>query len=781
MCMEDNREKIIKAVESHKKNTCTTGDILHDLGMDSSSDFIALETELKSMEKEMELVRGANGTWLTRKQADIYEGKISVNKKGLGFIDRDNDESVRIESADQNSALNGDTVLYQCPPWEIYGRVVKVLKRAHTKVVGTVIGSRRLKFVPDDEKLGDKRIRLSVPEEMNLVEGLKIQCTITSYGKNTLDLTVDKIIGHKDDPGVDILSILLEHDIEPEFPEEVMEETMRIPQSVSEEEKAGRRDLTGEITVTIDGDDSKDFDDAVSVVKNDKGWLLKVSIADVSHYVTEGSALDKEALKRGCSTYVTDRVVPMLPHQLSNGICSLNPHVVRLTNTCEMQVDENGVVTDYQVYPSFICSTERMTYHNVNLILDGDEALCAQYAHLGTLFTDLADCADAIRRHRTAKGAIDFDSNEAKIVVDEMGNPISIELRERGHAERMIEDCMIAANCCVANQMKWANLPCVYRIHEEPQAKRIKNFLRASLLLGHKLVPGKSGVHPLELQNYLNSVKNTPEFPVLSMMLLRCMQKAKYDPNCVGHFGLAEEEYLHFTSPIRRYPDLIVHRMLRKYVYEGCTDKHQIVRDEGLMQEYSEQSSVRERASQDAEFACDDMKKAQYMEDHIGEVFEGIITSVTAFGFYVELPNTIEGLVHITTLGDDYYYYDEDRMQLIGADYEKIYRLGQQVKVVVLAASRETGNIDFGIFKGKKMKKPSKRKRKEEKIEERKPSSSDRKPASSGRRPASSKRRPGAYRSDKHSFRHNRKRTGGGYARNKKQGERSRRKPKGKA
>ena len=761
--MKDNREEIVKAVESHKKNTCTTSDILNDLGLDSSSGFIALEKELKAMEEDMELVHGANGTWLSRNQAGIYEGKISVNKKGLGFIDRENGESVRIFPEDQNSAMNGDMVLYRCVKWQTFGEVVRVLKRAHTKVVGTVVGNYRPQFVLDDEKLRDKRTRLSVPDGFPLIEGLKLQCTITGYGKNTLDLTVDRIIGHKDDPGVDILSILLEHEIEPEFPEEVMEETMRIPQSVSEQEKEGRRDLTNEITVTIDGDDSKDFDDAVSVVKNDKGWLLKVSIADVSHYVTEGSALDKEALKRGCSTYVTDRVVPMLPHQLSNGICSLNPHVVRLTNTCEMQVDESGAVTDYHVYPSFICSTERMTYHNVNLILDGDEALCEQYSHLGTLFTDLADCADAIRRHRVAKGAIDFDSNEAKIVVDEMGNPTSIELRERGHAERMIEDCMIAANCCVANQMKWANLPCVYRIHEEPQAKRIKNFVNASTLLGHRLVLGKSGVHPLELQHYLNSVKNTPEYPVLSMMLLRCMQKAKYDPNCVGHFGLAEEEYLHFTSPIRRYPDLIVHRMLRKYVYEGCTDQHQLVKDEGLMHEYSEQSSVRERASQDAEFACDDMKKAQYMEDHIGEVFEGIITSVTSFGFYVELPNTIEGLVHITTLGDDYYEYDEDHMLLYGMGTDKVYRIGQKVKVVVLAASRESKNIDFGVFKGKKMKKPSTRNRRTEKG------------------PSSFKGKPKVNRREKHSFRHDKKKTGGGYARNKKQGERSRRKPKGKA
>lgn len=761
--MEDIRNRIIAAVERRKKNTCTTEDLRSEFHADSSSAFVELEQTLNEMEKNFELVRISNGTWLTPEQDGLAVGRLSVNSKGLGFIDRENAEAVKIAPEDQGDALHGDTVLYRCQKWQTYGEVVHVVERAHTKVIGTIVGSSRPKFVLDNEKLRNKQIRLHTPEGFSAVEGLKLQCDITGYGKKTLDLTLDRVVGHKDDPGVDILSVLLEHDIQPEFPDEVMEETSAIAQEVSEEEKMGRKDLTEDITVTIDGDDSKDFDDAVSVVKNEKGWILKVSIADVSHYVTEGSALDQEAEKRGCSTYVTDRVVPMLPHQLSNGICSLNPHVVRLTNTCEMQVLPDGSIEEYRVYPSFIRSTERMTYHNVNLILDGDEDLQQKYAHLGTMFTDLADCADAIRKHRVGKGAIDFDSNEAKITVDEQGDPVSIELRERGHAERMIEDCMIAANCCVANQMKWANLPCVYRIHEEPQAKKIKNFLRASAMLGHKLVLGKSAVHPLELQRYLTSVKDTPEYPVLSMMLLRCMQKAKYDPNCVGHFGLAEEEYLHFTSPIRRYPDLIVHRMLRKYVFEGCTDQHQLVKDEGMMQEYSEQSSVRERASQDAEYECDDMKKAQFMEKHIGERFEGIITSVTAYGFYVELPNTVEGLVYIHSLNDDYYSFDEDRMELRGSHHHKVYRLGQQVKVIVMAASRESRNVDFAVDTGRIQTEQFRRNGK------------------AGRGSSSHRGAPKIKRVERRSFRRSSGKTGGGYGKRKKQSERSGRKPKGKA
>ena len=403
------------------------------------------------------------------------------------------------------------------------------------------------------------------------------------------------------------------HDIVAEFPEEVMEQVHTIPQEVPADDLKGRTDLSNEITVTIDGDDSKDFDDAVAVKKNEKGWVLKVSIADVSHYVTWNSPLDLEARKRGCSTYVTDRVVPMLPHELSNGICSLNPHVIRLTLTAEMQISRDGKVKDYKIYPSFIRSTERMTYNNVNQILDGDAEMQKKYAHLGTLFTDLANCADVIRRERRSKGAIDFASSEAEIKVDEKGHPISIEPKHHGHAEEIIEDCMIAANVTVANFLKWQEIPAIYRIHEEPTAKRIKNFVNMSEQMGHKLVVGKSEIYPNELQRYLDSVSDTDEYTVLSMMLLRCMQKARYDSHCIGHFGLAEDEYLHFTSPIRRYPDLVVHRMLRKYSFEQCTDLEERKNDEQLCQEYADQSSVRERESSDAEFDCDDMKKAEYM------------------------------------------------------------------------------------------------------------------------------------------------------------------------
>lgn len=693
--MEELKEQILKYIEEHPKGKRKFTNIVDAFDMHSDSQRDALSNALDELCKEYLLFKAEGGQYQNRKQADIIEGKISINKAGMGFIDIENQDSIRIDVKDQNSALHGDIVLVKCSPWQSYGEVVKVIKRAKNHMIGTYFNTKRgLVLIPDDEKLKNKTIKVMQSTKFVPIDGMKVVCDIVSYSKPMV-VQVVKEIGYKDDPGVDILSVLLDHDIQAEFPEEVMQQVHEIPQVVLEEEKKGRTDLTKINTVTIDGDSSKDFDDAVSVSKTKSGYNLKVSIADVSHYVKEGTPLDEEAFKRGCSTYVTDRVVPMLPHELSNGICSLNPHVVRLTLTCDMNVNHDGEVTDYSIYPSFICSTERMTYNNVNKILDGDLKLQKEYEHLGNLFFDLRDCADAIRRHRTQKGAIEFGSKESEIIVDENGHPIDIHPKERGHAEEMIEDCMVAANVCVANFMKWQEIPSVYRIHEEPQPKRIKDFIRVSEMLGHKLVLSKGDIYPNEIQRYLQSIEDTEEYPVLSMMLLRCMSKAVYDSNCVGHFGLAEEEYLHFTSPIRRYPDLMVHRMLRKYSFEQCLDLSQRKIDEEKCQEAAEQSSLRERESTDAEYDCDDMKKAEYMLDHLHEKAEGIITGVQAYGFYVQLENTVEGLVSVNALRDDYYSYDQDRMQLVGARGHKVYRVGMKVNVTCLDANKMKGEIDF--------------------------------------------------------------------------------------
>lgn len=697
---ETLKDRILDYVRDHRKGNRKFDGIAEGLGLYDKVDFGLLREALQELKNEYLLFEAKDGHFETREQANVEEGVIRINRSGIGYISRENGTSIRVGEHDQMDAMDGDTVLVICPPLQYEGEVLRILKHARDHLIATYEDNGHgLKLVIDDEKLRDRPLKVLDNRSVVPVDGLKVRCNIEKYS-GPLTVRVDKVIGHKDDPGIDLLSILMDHEIDPEFPEEVMEQANAVPQTVSEEEMAGRTDLRAEITVTIDGDDSKDFDDAVSVVKNDEGWLLKVSIADVSHYVTADSPLDLEACRRGCSTYVTNYVVPMLPHVLSNGICSLNPHCDRLTMTCEMQVLKDGTVKEYRIYESVINSTERMTYRNVNLILDGDEDLKEKYAHLGTLFEDMAECADAIRSARIAKGAIEFESEEAVIKVDEEGKPLDVFVKERGHAERIIEDFMIAANVSVADFLKWQDIPAVYRVHEEPQARRIKTFIQASEAMGHKFVIGKSAVYPNEIQQYLESVSDTEEYPVLSKLLLRCMQKARYDASCIGHFGLAEEEYLHFTSPIRRYPDLIVHRMLRKYGLQQNLNMDERLLDEQKCAAYAEQSSIRERESQSAEFACEDMKKAEYMEGHIGEIFEGIIDGVQPYGFYVQLPNTIEGLVHINTLSDDYYMYDSQRMMLVGELSKRMFTMGMKVRVEVLSASKETQTVDF-ILHGK--------------------------------------------------------------------------------
>lgn len=699
LTMKNLEDKIIDFLEGRKKGKRKFSDIQKGLGL-TEEDTTTLSMCISQMEKDGLLFLDGNHQYQTRKQAGIVQGKISISLSNQGYLDLEDDTTILINEDNQRGAMHGDIVLVKCSKDKKTGEVVRVLKRSKEHLLATYYAKgNSFHLVLDDEKLQGKPLKVIENPNIQLIDGLKVITTIKEYDR-PLTVIVEKEIGHKDDPGVDILSILYEYDIEPEFPQEVIDEANAIPTSVLEEELKGRIDLRNEMIITIDGDGSKDFDDAVSVVKNEDGsYLLKVSIADVSHYVKESSPLDIEARKRGTSTYVTDRVVPMLPHILSNGICSLNPKVDRLTITCEMVVSKDGEIIDSKIYPSVMCSCERMTYNNVNKILDGDKELNEKYKHLGTLLFDLADCADAIRRTRVKKGAIEFASSEAEITVDADGVPIDVQPVVRGHGERIIEDLMIAANVIVASFLKWQNIPCIYRVHEKPMAKKIQQFIGVSEAMGHKLIVGKNELYPTEIQSYLDNIKETPEYPVLSKMLLRCMQKAKYDNTCIGHFGLAENEYLHFTSPIRRYPDLIVHRMLRKYSFEMCMDEEERRTDEGKCKEYAESSSQRERASQDAEYACDDMKKAEYMQSHIGEVFDGMITSVQSFGFYVALENTIEGLVRIKDLQDDYYVFDSYRNQLVGEATGKRYTLGTKVKVEVVSANKEARCVDFTLVK----------------------------------------------------------------------------------
>ncbi len=694
------KNRIIEILDKNKKFSLDRSAILKEMKSNKSSDFILLDKALTEMEADGEILRDSKNRYSTPKGAGLVEGVLHLNKKGMGFIDRDDEPSILIVPEQQKSAMEGDTVLVKVLKNEslyvntIAGSVFKVVKRNRKTIVGTFEPrGKGLRFVPDDEKLKGMLVSMSIPSKFTPVAGMKAVMKITQYG-SPIEIEMEKELGYKDDPGVDILSVLMEHDINPEFSDEVMDQVAQIPQEVSEDEKVNRTDLTKDITVTIDGDDSKDFDDAVSVKAVSDGWILKVSIADVTHYVHKGSPIDQEAAIRGTSTYAVNSVVPMLPHALSNGICSLNPHVVRLTNTCEMHIGKDGKVIDYKVYPSYICSTERMTYGNVNKILDGDQQLISQYEHLGSIFTDLRDCADAIRSERENKGAIDFETTESKIIVNEKGHPVEIRKVERGHAERMIEDCMIAANVCVADLMHHHEYPSVYRVHGEPSIKRLKDYARMSALLGHPFDMNRSS-NPKHVQEYLASCADSEAYPVLATMMLRSMQKAKYDPTCLGHYGLAETEYLHFTSPIRRYPDLLVHRMLRKYYFEGRKTNQK--QDEASMRDFAESCSIRERISADAEYAAADMKKAEYMESRIGEVYEGIISGVTSYGFFVELENTVEGLVRVEALKDDYYSFDSARMMLVGNRTNHTYHLGKKVRIKVVSASKDEGKVDFEL------------------------------------------------------------------------------------
>ena len=697
---DELKKRILDEVTSAGKCVLSRPQLRARLNLETSEEDAELERTLDEMEENLEIFRGSRNGYMTPEQAGVVIGRISINRKGVGYVDRENAPSIVINPSRLNGALDGDTVMTKPSDYsygDAYnGSVLRVVKRAKNTLVGTYINTPYgVKFWPDDEKFRGYRVNLIEPEKFTAIAGMKAVARIDKYD-NPLELTLIRVIGYKDDPGMDLLSILLEHGIDLEYPDAVNEQAEAMPQTVSEEEKEGRTDLTNDLTITIDGDDSKDFDDAVAVEKIEDGWILKVSIADVTHYVTENSPLDEEARKRGTSSYVIDKVVGMLPHLLSNGICSLNPHEVRLTNTCEMKIDRGGHIVEYSVYPSFIRSAERMTYNNVNKILDGDQELCGKYAHLVEMLNNLADCADAIREKRVAGGAIDFETEESVFTLDEKGKPIDVRPAERGHGERIIEDCMIAANVSVANLMHQNDFPCVYRIHAEPSEKKLTNFSRIAYMLGHP-APFKVGVTPKDIQDYLATIIDTDEYPVISFQMLRSMSKAVYDPKCRGHFGLAESEYLHFTSPIRRYPDLLVHRMLRRYYYEEDFTRREY--DEAHMREYAELSSERERAADEAEYQCEDMKKAEYMSAHIGEKFEGLITSVKNFGFYVTLPNTVEGLVRVESLYDGYYRYDEGRMALINEKTHMSYRAGDSITVQVVSASKEARSVEFGVIR----------------------------------------------------------------------------------
>lgn len=689
------------------------------LGIQSADEFKELIKLLNQLEEEGELVRTRSNRYGLPEHMNLIRGRIQGNAKGFGFLIPDDKEhpDVYIHERDLKGALNGDIVMVRVNsgPSEnkrMEGEVIRILKRANKTMVGTYQDMKTFGFVMVDDKRVGSDIFIPKENSMGAVDGHKVVVEITKYpeGRWNWEGKVIEILGHKNDPGVDILSIIRSYDLPEQFPEEVLAEASAIPDVITEEDLVGRRDLRDQVIVTIDGEDAKDLDDAVTVERLENGhYKLGVHIADVSYYVKENSALDQEAFRRGTSVYLVDRVIPMLPHRLSNGICSLNPKVDRLTLSCEMIFDEKGRRISYEIFPSVIRTTERMTYTDVNRILvDQDPETMKKYESLVPLFQTMLELSEILRSARTERGAIDFDFDEAKVLVDAEGKPTDVILRERNKAEMLIEDFMLAANETVAEHFFWLKLPFVYRVHEDPDPVKMQSFLEFITAFGY-LVRGTSNrIHPRALQQVLEEVKGSPEETIISTVLLRSMKQAHYSPYNEGHYGLAADYYTHFTSPIRRYPDLIVHRLIRMY-NEGKFDDDLLEDLKLRLEDITKHSSERERVAMEAERETDALKMAEFMEQHIGEEFDGIISSVTGFGLFVRLPNTIEGMVHVSYLTDDYYHFHDKQYMMVGERTGKTFRIGDEVRIRVVSVDRANKTIDFELVDMKPRKKQDKR------------------------------------------------------------------------
>ncbi|GGK23687.1 ribonuclease R [Caldalkalibacillus thermarum] len=681
------------------------------LEIGSADEFKNLMKLLNLLEEEGRIVRTRTNRYGVPERMNLIKGRIQGHGRGFAFLipEHPEDPDVYIAEKDLNGAMNRDIVLVRLNRTStgpgLEGEVVRILERGLTEVVGTFQDQEYYGFVVPDDKNIAQDIFVPKAKTKGAVEGHKVVVKITKYpeGRRSPEGEVTEILGHKNDPGVDILSIIRKYQLPEEFPEEVMKEAEAIPDEIDPAEIERRRDLRHETIVTIDGEDAKDLDDAISLKKNKEGnYLLGVHIADVSYYVKEGSALDEEAFRRGNSVYLVDRVIPMLPHRLSNGICSLNPKVDRLTLTCQMEITPDGEVIHHEFFPSVIRTTERMTYTNVRKIVEReDEEVLKRYEPLVPFFDLMKELALILRDKRMRRGAIDFDFKEAKVVVDEEGKPVDVVLQERSIAEKIIEEFMLAANETVAEHFHWLNVPFIYRIHEDPKPEKLQAFLEFITNFGYVVRGSANRVHPRSLQQLLEQIKDTPEETVISTVMLRSMQQARYSPESVGHFGLATPFYTHFTSPIRRYPDLIVHRLMRTYLFEqNMSEKTQAHWAEKLPL-IAEQSSQRERLAVDAERETDDLKKAEFMQDKIGEEFEGVISGVAPFGLFVELPNTVEGLIHVSYLTDDYYHFHDKHYAMIGERTGRIFRIGDSVKVRVIGVNLDERSVDFELVEVK--------------------------------------------------------------------------------
>lgn len=712
--MNELKDRILTFFNENGTRPLSVEELEDVLEMDDADNFKELIKSLNELEEAGELVRTRKNRFGLPEKMNLIRGRLQMHAKGFAFLIPDDEEQrdIYIHHSDMASAMNNDKVLVRLEKKSEAGNrpegtVIRILERAVHTVVGTFENNRSFGFVVADDKRIPNDIFIPKAETHGAVSGHKVIVHITKYpeDRKSAEGEIIQILGHKNDPGIDIISIIYKHGIKLDFPEEVLEQAANAPETIKEEELAARRDLRDDVVVTIDGADAKDLDDAVSVKQLDNGnYQLGVYIADVSYYVQAGTPMDKEAFERGTSVYLVDRVIPMIPHRLSNGICSLNPHVDRLTLGCQMEINAQGEVVNHDIFQSVIKSTERMTYLDVNKILvDKEEEVRDKYQALVPMFEKMERLAAILRGKRMGRGAIDFDFKEAQVLVDENGKASDVVLRERSVAERLIEEFMLAANETIAEHFHWMDVPFIHRIHEEPDQAKLQNFFEFVAGLGYVVKGTANEVHPQALQKVIDEVQGKPEEMIVSKLMLRSMKQARYDPQSIGHFGLATEFYTHFTSPIRRYPDLIVHRLIRTYLLEKHMDKQTIKKWKENLPEIARHTSEKERTAVDAERDTDDLKKAEYMQEHIGEEYTGVISSVTNFGLFVELENTVEGLVHVSYLTDDYYHYDETSHALIGERTANIYRIGDEVRVKVTSVNLDEYAVDFELVKDSQM------------------------------------------------------------------------------
>ncbi|WP_337666163.1 ribonuclease R [Anaerotignum faecicola] len=702
--LKERKERILAYMESEGYVPIKRRDMRAMLSV-PQEDREKFESLINELIAEGRVFETKKGKLASPKDLQMATGTFIGHARGFGFVTPDaGGEDIFIPASETMGAMQKDRVLYKMLHKAEKGKkadgvIVRILERGQQRIVGTFeAGSKGYGFVVADDKKIAKDIFISRENTKGAVTGHKVVVEITDYGEDRRNPEgkVIEILGHINDPGVDILSVIRRYELAVEFPEEVYAEIEHLGTEVAEADKKGREDLRDLLTITIDGADAKDLDDAVSLKRLGNGnFELGVHIADVSHYVRENTALDKEAYARGTSVYLVDRVIPMLPHKLSNGICSLNPHVDRLALSCLMEVNGRGEVVSHRILESVINSDYRMTYTAVREILeDGTPALLEQYAEILPMLEDMEELRQILGEKRRKRGSVNFDLPESKIILDENGKPIDIKPYEKSIATNMIEEFMLVCNETIAENSFWQEMPFMYRSHQEPdedKLEKMEQFLRG---FGYYLRKKDGEIHPRELQKVLQKAEDTDEERIITRMVLRSMMQARYTAENGGHFGLAAKYYCHFTSPIRRYPDLEIHRMIKKMLH-GELDEKASAYYRRKMPDWAKHCSKQERVAEDAERDTDALKKVEFMEDKVGQIYEGIISGVTNWGIYVELPNTIEGMIALSQMDDDYYEFDEKKMLVFGKRTKKSYRLGDKVVVSVAKVDRMMGTIDF--------------------------------------------------------------------------------------